>query len=159
MDILAIRGKTVSAVICQLQWRELSQKIENWMLRSIFNFCFWTKNWSIDHALSDKSTRVEECSAEVPSRGWGSLEGGGVRGLVLVQATCYLIRVTRVSLKQRRHLELQIEHYGDGGQGWVPSFLFVWNAALKLRNAQPPLLKVEKWHLSFCFLELYISFY
>ena len=71
MDILAIRGKTVSAVICQLQWREFSQKIENWMLRSIFNFCFWTKNWSIDHALGDKSTRVEECSAEVPSRGGG----------------------------------------------------------------------------------------
>ena len=50
--------------------------------------------------------------------GEGREEGKGLRwgskGLVLVQATCY---PTRVSLKQRRHLELQIEHYGDGGQG------------------------------------------
>ena len=56
--------------------------------------------------------------------GEGREEGKGLRwgskGLVLVQATCY---PTRVSLKQRRHLELQIEHYGDGGQGRVLSLL------------------------------------
>ena len=79
MDILAIRGKTVSAVICQLLWRELRKKIKNWMLRSIFNFCFWTKNWSIDHALSDKTL---ECCF---SLNMDSVNVDFVRDLVVTQ--------------------------------------------------------------------------
>ena len=43
------------------------------MSRSIFNFCFWTKNWSIDHALSDKSTKREgpKCRSAQEEWGWG----------------------------------------------------------------------------------------
>ena len=43
------------------------------MLRSIFNFCFWTKNWSIDHALSDKSTKRggPKCRSAQEEWGWG----------------------------------------------------------------------------------------
>ena len=57
MDILAIRGKTVSAVICQSQWREFGRKfiIE---CRDQFSISvFWNKNWSIDRIPSDKSTK------------------------------------------------------------------------------------------------------
>ena len=48
------------------------------MLRSIFNFCFWTKDWSIDHALSDKSTKRggPKCRSAQEEWGWG----GGVEG-------------------------------------------------------------------------------
>ena len=61
----------VSAVICQLLWRELRKKIKNWMLRSILNFCFWTKNWSIDHALSDKSTKRGGTKCRSAQEEWG----------------------------------------------------------------------------------------
>ena len=46
------------------------------MLRSIFNFCFWTKNWSIDHALSDKSTKRGGPKCRSAQEEWG----GGERG-------------------------------------------------------------------------------
>ena len=47
------------------------------MSRSIFNFCFWTKNWSIDHALSDKSTKREgpKCRSAQEEWGWGGGRG------------------------------------------------------------------------------------
>ena len=54
-----------------------------------------------------KVPRGEDPSAEVPSRGG---EGRG-KGTEVGEYP------TQVSLKQRRHLELQLEHYGDGGQG------------------------------------------
>ena len=48
------------------------------MLRSIFNFCFWTKNWSIDHALSDKSTKRggPKCRSAQEEWGGGKRETG-----------------------------------------------------------------------------------
>ena len=54
-----------------------------------------------------KVPRGEDPSVDVPSR------AGEGRGKGTEVGEC----PTRVSLKQRRHLELQIEHYGDGGQG------------------------------------------
>ena len=41
------------------------------MLRSILNFCFWTKNWSIDHALSDKSTKRGGTKCRSAQEEWG----------------------------------------------------------------------------------------
>ena len=55
------------------------------MLRSIFNFCFWTKNWSIDHALSDKSTKRggPKCRSAQEEWGWGGGRGRRETGLQL----------------------------------------------------------------------------
>ena len=41
------------------------------MLRSILNFCFWTKNSSIDHALSDKSTKRGGTKCRSAQEEWG----------------------------------------------------------------------------------------
>ena len=57
MDILAIRGQTVSAVICQLQLREYRIKLKIECCDQFSNFVFRNKNWSIDRILSDKSTK------------------------------------------------------------------------------------------------------
>ena len=46
-------------------------KKKNWMWRSILNFCFWTKNWSIDHALSDKSTKRGGTKCRSAQEEWG----------------------------------------------------------------------------------------
>ena len=51
-----------------------------------------------------KVPRGEDPSVEVPSRGG---EGRG-KGTEVGEYP------TRISLKQRRHLELQLEHYGTG---------------------------------------------
>ena len=52
MDILAIRRRTVSTVICDVNLEE------NGMLRSIVNFCFSVEECiSIDYTSSDKSTK------------------------------------------------------------------------------------------------------
>ena len=55
------------------------------MSRSIFNFCFWTKNWSIDHALSDKSTKRggTKCRSAPQEWGWGGGRGRRETGLQL----------------------------------------------------------------------------
>ena len=47
------------------------------MSRSIFHFCFWTKNWSIDHALSDKSSKRggPNCRSAQEEWGWGGGRG------------------------------------------------------------------------------------
>ena len=57
MDILAIRGKTISAVICQLQWREFGRKFKIECCDQFSIFVFRNKNWSIDRIASDKSTK------------------------------------------------------------------------------------------------------
>ena len=58
MDILAIRGKTISAVICQLQWREFGRKFKI-ECRDQFWICvFRNKNWSVDRIATDKSTKT-----------------------------------------------------------------------------------------------------
>ena len=69
MDILAIRGKTISAVICQLLWREFGRKFKIECCDKIFNF-FLGK--SIDQSIALQVTKVpkgEDPSAEVPRRG------------------------------------------------------------------------------------------
>ena len=62
------------------------------MLRSIFNFCFWTKNWSIDHALSDKSTKRggPKCRSAQKEWGWGG--GGGRRETGLQLSAVFNVR-------------------------------------------------------------------
>ena len=75
MDILAIRSKTVSAVICQLQWREFRRKLKNECCDQFSVFVFWTKNWSINHALSGKSTKRGGPKCKKCPGGEGKLKG------------------------------------------------------------------------------------
>ena len=88
MDILAIHGKTVSAVICQLQWREFRRKLKIECCDRFSNF-FSNKNWSIDRIQSEKSTKRggPKCTKFPGGEGEGrrdlsGKEGG--RGLLLV---------------------------------------------------------------------------
>ena len=49
------------------------------MLRSIFNFCFCKRNLSIDHALSDESTKRGGPKSRSAQEEWGWGVGGGGR--------------------------------------------------------------------------------
>ena len=73
MDILAIRGKTVSAVISQLQWREFGRKFKIECCDQFSIFVFRNKNWSIDRIATDKSNkrRGPKCGSAQEGRGKG----------------------------------------------------------------------------------------
>ena len=79
MDILAIRGKTVSAVICQLQWRGFGRKFKIECCDQFSIFVFRNKNWSIERIATDKSTerRGPKCrnSQEGRDKGIGTIVG------------------------------------------------------------------------------------
>ena len=70
MDILAIRGKNISAVICQLQWREFGRKFKIECCDQFSIFFFF--GISIDQSIALQVTKVpkgEDPSAQVPRRG------------------------------------------------------------------------------------------
>ena len=75
MDILAIRGKTVSAVICQSQLREFRRKFITECRDQCSIFFFGIR---IDQSISFQVTKVpkgEDPIAEVPRRGGGRAYG------------------------------------------------------------------------------------
>ena len=88
MDISAIRGKTVSAFICQVQCREFGRKFK---IKCCDQFLFF--GIRIDQSIALQLTKVprgEDPSAEAPKRGGGrsdlsGREGGS--GLLLVYAS------------------------------------------------------------------------
>ena len=78
MDILAIRGKTVSAVICQLLWRELRK--ENWKLNVAINFQFLFLDEELINRSRSKWQKYQEGRTQVQKcpGGVGREEGKGL---------------------------------------------------------------------------------
>ena len=81
MDILAIRGKTVSAVICQLLWRELRKGNQKLNVAINFQFLFLdeelvNRSRSKWRKYQEGSTQVQKCPVGEGREEWKGLRWG-----------------------------------------------------------------------------------